>query len=109
VLEIQNQLVGGVSRAGNIHLIEDLDLVVDWRHGDFELAQFLGFSGVQICFCLLLDVAVAIGMGDFRGTSLKWWVLVSLDVVAQSQVFELVQWISIYLCWTFISLSSFLL
>ena len=32
---------------------------------------FLGFSGVQICFCLLLDVAVAIGMGDFRGTSLK--------------------------------------
>jgi hypothetical protein len=29
VLEIQNQLVGGVSRAGNIHLIEDLDLVVD--------------------------------------------------------------------------------
>ena len=29
VLEIQNQLVGGVSRAGNIHLLEDLDLVVD--------------------------------------------------------------------------------
>ena len=30
VLEIQNQLVGGVSRAGNIHcLLEDLYLVVD--------------------------------------------------------------------------------
>jgi hypothetical protein len=30
VLEIYDQLVGGVSRAGNIHcLLEDLDLVVD--------------------------------------------------------------------------------
>jgi hypothetical protein len=29
VLEIQNQLVGGVSRAGDIYLLEDLDLVVD--------------------------------------------------------------------------------
>ena len=109
VLEIQNQFAGGVSRVGNIYLLENLDLVVDWRHGDFELAQFLRFSGVQIFFCLLLDVAVPIGMGDFRGTSLKWWVLVSLDIVAQSQVFELVQWISIYLCWTFISFNSLLL
>ena len=29
VLEIQNQLVGRVSRAGNNYLLEDLDLVVD--------------------------------------------------------------------------------
>jgi hypothetical protein len=61
----------GLSRTDNIYLLEDLDFVVDLRQVYFKWAQFLGFSGVQICFCLLLDVAVAIGMGDFRGTSLK--------------------------------------